>query len=43
MVNLSEVYLAEIQYKCGLSELKYSLVCGLKKMGWSSISFMTWG
>ena len=34
MVNLSEIFLSGMQKKCGLSELKSSLECELKNMGW---------
>ena len=38
VVNLSGIFVAGIQYKCGLSELKFGLVCGFKKMVSSRIS-----
>ena len=34
MVNFSEILLGGIQYKKGLSELKSSLMCRFKDMGW---------
>ena len=36
-VNLSEIFLGRMQQKHGLSELKYSLLCRFKNIGWSRI------
>ena len=38
MVNKSGLFLGRMKRKYGLSELKSSLVCRFKKMGWSRIS-----
>ena len=43
MVNLSEIFLGGMQQKYGLSELKSSLVCGFKNMGWSRMFFIDVG